>query len=67
VCLAFLQALRGMMVVSAIAAAAGIFAGLLGLDCVSAMGEGSKSKLWTGRVGGIFMLLAGRKNNIILA
>ena len=48
------------MVVAAIAGAAGILLGMVGLECVSAMEE-SKTKLWTGRCGGILLLLAGKK------
>ena len=47
------------MCLSAIAAAAGVVASLLGLECVSAMEE-SRTKTWTGRSGGILMLLSGQ-------
>jgi len=48
-----------MMCVATIAAVAGVVAGALGLHCIRVM-EGSKGKVWSGRGGGILMILAGK-------
>lgn len=57
---ASLQAERAMMVLASICAFAGVVAGALGMDCITAMGDAtSRSKVYTGRSGGGFMVLAG--------
>jgi len=53
-----LQGQRAMMVIATIFAFLGIITAILGLDCVRAM-QGTKAKVWTGRSGGICMILAG--------
>uniref|UniRef100_H2Z188 Claudin n=1 Tax=Ciona savignyi TaxID=51511 RepID=H2Z188_CIOSA len=55
---ASLQAQRAMMCLSAIAAVAALAAGTIGLHCIKVM-EGTKAKTYTGRGGGILMMLAG--------
>lgn len=41
-----------------IASVLGVIAGAVGLECIAIM-KASKAKVWTGRGGGISMLLAG--------
>ena len=53
-----LQGQRAMMVIATIAGVFGLITAILGLDCVAAM-QGSSAKVWTGRSGGILMILAG--------
>ena len=51
------------VVLSLICAFSGVVAGMLGLQCIAVM-QGSKHKVWTGRGGGILMILAGNIKKI---
>jgi len=52
-----LRGQRAMMVLAFISALAGMVTGAVGLECVGAM-KPSKAKVWTGRSGGMCMILA---------
>merc|ERR1712012_1485269 len=53
-----LQGQRALMVLALICSFGGIVAGALGLQCIAVM-HGSKVKVYTGRSGGVLMILAG--------
>jgi len=53
-----LRGQRAFMCLAFIAALAGVIAGAVGLECIGMM-KASKGKTWTGRSGGICMILAG--------
>jgi len=53
-----LQGQRALMVLALICSFGGIVAGALGLQCIAVM-QGSKVKVYTGRSGGVLMILAG--------
>jgi len=57
-----LQFQRAMMVIASLSAVIGVIAAALGMDCITAMGDSNRSKVYTGRSGGGLILLSGNKS-----
>ena len=50
------------MVIASLSAVIGVIAAALGMDCITAMGDSNRSKVYTGRSGGGLILLSGNKS-----